>query len=188
MPIFARMQFLENIKTKIGKYLLQGSFSKRKSMSSIPRFDDLKDIAIIYPADNKEDENDANKLALHFREQGKKVMMLGFVNQKQLSHKYKFHINHEYFWRESLDTFLLPKKDKIAGFIQQPFDLLINLYPEFNLQLAAVSSYSKATTRIGAHFAESESYNEILIEGKFKNLFELGLQMEHYLKIVNSKS
>ena len=182
------MQFIENLKTKIGTYLLKSSLQKRNKMAFIPGFDELKEIAIIYPADNKQDENDASKLAMHLREQGKKVMLLGFVNQKQLSHHYKFHISHEYFWRETLDTILLPKKEKIAGFIQHPYDLLINLYTDFNLQLAAISASSKASIRVGANYPEAANYNEILIDGKFNSLFELGLNMEHYLKILNTKS
>jgi hypothetical protein len=182
------MQFLENIKIKIGKYLLKSSLEKREPMSAVPNFDSIKEIAILYQADDTKKEAEVNKLAQHLREQGKKVLLMGFVNQKQLPENYKFQISQEYFWKESLSLFLLPQKEKVANFINKPFDLLINLYSEFSLPMVAVSAYSKAKNRIGAHFPESESYNDILIDGQFKNLFELGLQMEHYLKIVNSKS
>ncbi len=182
------MQFLENIKIKIGKYLLKSSLEKREPMNAVPNFDSIKEIAILYQADDTKKEAEVNKLAQHLREQGKKVLLMGFVNQKQLPENYKFQISQEYFWKESLSLFLLPQKEKVANFINKPFDLLINLYSEFSLPMVAVSAYSKAKNRIGAHFPESESYNDILIDGQFKNLFELGLQMEHYLKIVNSKS
>lgn len=186
MPIFARMSFIENLKTKIGKYRLMSSLAKRNPMRHIPAFHEIQEIAIIYQADQKSEDQLINQFAQHLREQGKKVMLLGFVNQKQLSHQYKFHITQEYIWKESLDFFNLPNTSKIHGFIQQPFDLLMNLHPDFCLPLAAISSYSKAKTRIGIHYPGAESFNEILIDGKFNSLFDAGLQMEHYLKIVNN--
>jgi hypothetical protein len=51
----------------------------------------------------------------------------------------------------------------------------------------ALSSYSNANYRIGAKFEGAEKFNEILIDGVSHSLYELGLNMVHYLKSIRKK-
>jgi len=181
------MQLIENMKTEIGKLILNRSFTKRVAMKVMPDFASMQSIAILYDASNKQDEEEVAHLASYLREQGKKVMMMGFVNEKNLPFQKKFHISSQFFWREYLNFFNLPIQVKLSGFIKEEYDLLINLYTTSNLPLMALSSYSNANYRIGAKFEDAEKFNEILIDGASHSLYELGLNMVHYLKSIRKK-
>ncbi len=176
------MQLLENIKTEIGKLILNKSFTKRVAMRVMPDFARMQSVAILYDASNKQQEEEVAHFAAFLRDQGKKVMMMGFVNEKNLPYQKKFHISSQFFWKEYLNFFNLPDKIKLSGFINEEYDLLINLYTAYSLPLLALSSYSNASYRIGAKFEGADTFNEILIDGSSHSLFELGLHMVHYLK------
>lgn len=178
------MPWFENIKNSLGKKQLLARTPKSVPLQSMPDYSKIQDIAIVYPAGNAEQEDQVQEFAGHLRAQGKKVFLMGFLNQKELGEKRHLHIQSQYFWREYLGLLNLPIKEKLAGFIKQPFDLLINLSPEFNLPILALCAYSEASLKIATHSKEAEPFHQILIDSPSNNLLELGIQMENYLLLI----
>lgn len=181
------MQWFENIKNAIGKKQLLANSGKSAPLHKMPDYSKIQEIAIVYPAGNSEQEDQVQEFAGHLRAQGKKVFLMGFLNQKELGEKRHLHLQSQFFWKEYLGFFNLPSKEKLAGFIKQPFDLLINLCPDFNLPTLALCAYSEAGLKIAPYSNEAEPFHHILIETQAKNLMELGLQMENYLLLINPK-
>ncbi len=181
------MRFIENIKNKLGRYLLNKN-TKLKTHRIQPSFEQVHEIGIVYNANEKNNEEKINLFANYLREQGKKVFMLGYVDAKTLPVSKKFHITSEYFWREKLTGFNLPDKIKIGRFLETPFDLLMNIYFEADLPLQAIGAYTKAKYRIGARIPNALPFNDTLIDtDQNKDLQHLASQMVYYLKAVNIK-
>ncbi|MBC7383304.1 MAG: hypothetical protein H7296_10000 [Bacteroidia bacterium] len=180
------MKLIDKIKNKIGRFLLHKGISKNKNGRSLPSFEQLLDIGIVYNANEKNNEEKINLFANYLRGQGKKVFMLGYVDAKILPPSKKFHITSEYFWKEKLTKFNLPDAVKIGRFLETPFDLLMNIYYEDELPLQAISVYSRAKYRIGAKIPNALVYNDTVIDTSTnKDLQNLASQMVHYLKVVS---
>lgn len=177
------MSFIQNILLRIGRALLKTGKANKQQV--IPNYQQMQHIGILYNANDSEQEVLVQQFANELREEGKKVLLMGFVNQKQLPHQKKPHISNEYFWRIHLNFFGLPIPEKIGKFCEEPFDLLINMYFEDELPLQALSIQSKAKFKIGYNSALALPINNILIDtGKNNNSLAVGRQMIHYLNAI----
>ncbi len=182
------MNWINQIRTRIGRYMLKSAHKNGRSSNAIPHFDQIHEIGLIYFAGNKTNEENINRIAHYLREQGKKVWMMGYVDAPTLPHTKKFHISSEYFWKEKLTPFNLPDTTKIGNFLSHRFDLIMNLYFENELPLQAISTYAKSAYAMGAQMPEGLSYNDSIIDtGLNHDLQNLATQMIHYLKVINQK-
>jgi hypothetical protein len=182
------MNWIEQIKNKIGRHMLQRISSVRNRKHPIPSFESIQEIGIIYYAGHKDNEEQINRVAHYLREQGKKVWMMGFVDAKTLPHNKKFHISSEYFWKEKLTYFNLPNPSLIGNFVTHKFDLVMNLYFEGDLPLQGLSNLCEAKYAMGANLPGGLYYNDSLIDtGADQTIQNLASQMVHYLKVINQK-
>jgi len=176
---------LENIKNFFGKIILSNKIKLFNSKNKRPSFEKLFEIGIIYNADDKTNENKIQEFAAELRQEGKKVFLLGFINQKELPLKRTQNISSEFFWKEKLTFFNLPIKEKIGNFLDSNFDVLFNIYFEEENALIGASLLCKAKYKIGATVNQSTQLFDMTIDtGKNKDVYFLAKQMEFYLKTV----
>jgi len=179
------MSLLQKIKNIIGTYLLKKTASQKKRRAFLKKFDDIEDIGIVYNAAKKADESIIHNFAAGLRLQGKKVYLLGYVDQKILPHTKKFHITSEFFWHEKLNFFNLPVKSEIGKFINSEFDLLLNIHFDSTLPMLAIPVYANAKYCMGTCVVDALSYFDAIIDtGENTSLQFLANQMEHYLKVI----
>ena len=183
------MGWIKNIKDAIGNYLLKGMVIKKVRPSKpMPSFNTINEIGIVYDANSENQEEQVNQIANYLRQEGKKVFTLGYIDAKQLPAKAKFNISASYYWHESLTKFNLPDKQKLSSFLNTEFDLLMNLFFVKELPLQAIAGLSKSKFIMGANIQGALPYNDFLIDtGDKKELSNLGLQMIHYLKVIQTK-
>jgi hypothetical protein len=183
------MGWIKNMKEAIGNYLLKGMAIKKARLSKpMPSFDTIHEIGIVYDANSDSQEQQVNQIANYLRQEGKKVFTLGYVDAKQLPSKTKFHISSSYYWHETLTKFNLPDRQKLSSFLNTEFDLLMNLFFVKELPLQAIAGLSKSKFIMGANIQGALPYNDFLIDtGSEKELSNLGLQMIHYLKVIQTK-
>jgi hypothetical protein len=177
------MKLIEDIKNYIGRWQLNREIRQKKKNPKMLSLARAQHIGIVYNAESKENEQAINQYANELRAEGKKVFMLGYVDQKQLPHTKKFLLNSEFFWHEKLNSLNLPVKGKIGQFLQLEFDLLLNLYNEPLLPMQAIAAYSKAKYRVGANIEGSLNYYDAVIDtGSRNDLRFLIEQVDFYLR------
>jgi hypothetical protein len=178
------MKVLENIRNKIGRWQLDREVSGKKPGQLIP-FGEMQHIGILYDAEWMDSEAVVLEYANALKAEGRKVFMMGFVNQKQLPPTKKFVLNSEFFWKDKLNGVNLPLKGNIGIFLEQEFDLLLNLYFEPQLPLQAMSAYSKARYKVGSHIDGGLKYGDAMIDiGTNRDLRFLIEQIDFYLKAI----
>ncbi len=179
------MKYIQNIKTFFGKRKLNFQAKNIHKKNNLISFDKVAEIGIVYDANNKNAEDSIQHFAASLREIGKKVFLMGFVDEKVLPFSKKMHIQSEYFWQEKLDGFNLPDKNKIGRFLSTKFDILMCLYFEDTLPLHAMSVYSKADYKISAMHIGGTMYFDAMIDTKNnKDLDNLSQQIFHYLNVI----
>lgn len=180
------MKLIENIKNYIGRWQLKREVNTQRLTRKFIPFAQVNHIGIVYNADDVENERVVSNYANVLRAEGKKVFMLGYVNEKHLPTSRKFLLNSEFFWREKLNGINLPIKGQIGQFLQLEFDLLLNLYFEPVLPMQAISAYSKAKYRVGANIVDGLAFYDFMVDvGPKQNLPFLIEQIDFYLRNIN---
>jgi pimeloyl-ACP methyl ester carboxylesterase len=74
----------DNIKNFIGRIILSNQVSAKKNRHLFMPFDKAQEIGIVYNASESNNEQKIQQFASDLRNEGKKVYLLGFVNEKEL--------------------------------------------------------------------------------------------------------
>lgn len=177
------MKLIEDIRNRIGTYLLLGETGKNKTKRDFTPLGNAKEIGIIYNGWVRDEEQIVHAYANELRSEGKKVFLMGYVDLKLLPGNKKFSLQSEYCWREKLTPFNLPDKGKVGRFLQIEFDLLMSIYTEPLLPMQALSAYAKARYRVGPIMQNGLHYVDAMIDtGENKDLRFLIEQIDFYLR------
>ncbi|MES2780151.1 MAG: hypothetical protein V4651_09680 [Bacteroidota bacterium] len=179
------MKLIEDIKNYIGRWQLERELGQKKIKHKRVPFNEVNHIGIVYDADSIQHEQLVAQYANELRTEGKKVFLMGYVNQKNLPPTKKFVLHSEFFWKEKLNGINLPIKGKIGQFLQLDFDLLLNLYFEPILPMQAMAVYSQAKYRVASNMTGGLDYYDAMIDiGPKKDLSLLIEQMDFYLRAI----
>lgn len=177
------MKLLEDLKNYVGSWQLSREIGQKRLRRKLLPFHQVNQIGILYNAESKENEQQVTAYANQLRAEGKKVFLLGYVDQKNLPPTKKFLFQSEFYWKEKLNGINLPIKGKIGQFLSLEFDLLLNLYFEPLLPLKAVSAYSNAKYRVGSFIPDGLKYYDFMLDvGATNNLLQLIEEMDFYLR------
>lgn len=179
------MSLINHLRNKIGTSLLHQYTRSHPLKRTYTSLQEAREIGIIYDGLLLENESAIQKYAVELRSQGKKVFLMGYVDQKNLPGNKKFTMQSEYFWKEKLTPFNLPDKSKIGRFLEVDFDLLLNLYVTPLLPMQALSAYAHAKYRVGPNMPFGTEYMDAMIDtGKNMDIRFLIKQIDFYLRSI----
>jgi hypothetical protein len=160
------MKLIEDIRNKIGRWQLDKEIRPKRTNRKLIPFNQMAYVGIVYDAGNAENEQAVMAYTNELRGQGKKVFMLGFVNEKELPSTKKFVLHSEFFWKAKLTAFNLPDKGQIGQFLQQEFDLLLSIFTEPQLPLLAIAAYSQAKYKVGPYMEDGVKLYDFMMDIK----------------------
>ncbi len=179
------MQWLENIKTRTGFFMLQQQLDQVKKKPGLVTLNAAENIAILYDATFIEKEPPIHKYVTELKSQGKKIYTIGFVDMHQLPGNKKYSLQNDFCWHEKMNFFKLPQKAAYETFLKTDFDLLLNLYEKPILPLLALSAWSNAKFKVGPNFQDGLNYFDAMIDtGNEAGLTQLISQIDFYFKII----
>ncbi len=179
------MSFLHNLQLKLHQYFLQKKLKKNQvERYSLP-FTKAKRIGILYNATNPENEAIVSAYRKRLQNEGKKVEMLAFINDKENHDQQLF----KYFNRKNLSWILEPKGSVVEQFMDTPFDVLLCLHIEPLTPLECVAALSKAHLRVGQYRSSNtyDSYDLSIDTPKGDNLKNFIGQVDYYIKNLNKE-
>jgi len=97
--------------------------------------------------------------AKSLKKEGKNVKLLAYLDSKQELDNFEF----PHFEKKDLDWALRPRCEAVKSFLQQPFDILINLPKHENIPLEYIAALSNAKFRVGP-LTDNTSCYELMIE------------------------
>lgn len=179
------MKWIEDIKKLLGRMALEKQVKAQVVPRKTRKFQEATYIGIVYDASDDEQAKLIQEYGTELKNQGKKVFLLGFVNEKELPFKYKFLAYTEYFWLKNLNWNYLPTTESVGRFINEEFDFLLNLYTDRTLWLEAISGLSHAGLRVGKYHPDSKLYFDLMIDtGNNNDLKNYIQQVDRYIKSV----
>lgn len=186
-------------KNEINKYILQlinkyiQAYSLRKAHHSNPRqayitnFESVKTIGLLSNPKNTKEIQVVDQVIKQFEKHNKQIFPLIYIDHKMDKGAFAQKISWSVMSKENCNWFGNPKKDSnLDLFIDNDFDILIDLSFVENFSLQSIFIQSKARLKIMQTGKLSEEYADLML--KTSNPYDKLIfadELIHYLMIIN---
>ena len=149
-------------------------------------FSEIKTVGILFDAANPEDFELIKRYVLYLREHRKRVKALGYFNTKQIPPMAYSKLEYDFFSTKELNWFGKPSSVVIQNFIDEDYDLLIDLNINDQFPLKYISALSKANFKVGKYNEnEMEIYDMMIDSDNTKTLKYFLRQVDTYIIMLN---
>ena len=180
------MVFIDNIRQIFGNYFFNKELKKDRENRRIVNLYDAKTIGLVYDASEEPTYAVVSDFVRFFQDNQKTVKALGYVNYSRLPHYCFPKLSYDYITKKDLNWYLKPRNTKVTDFVNEEFDILIDLCMHDCFPLKYISCISKAKFKVGK-FGEKHSniYDFMLNVDKQISLEKYIKETIHYLSIIN---
>ena len=182
------MELFRNIRLTIGKSILTKKISKTKRHVRYSNFSLVKSIGIVWDASNTVDFASLSKFYQKMHEKNIDVKILGYFSGKELPNQYTALRYLTCFRRNEVSLFYLPTSPETNTFINNNFDVLIDINLKKILPLQYISFLSEAAFKVGLFEPETaDSQFDLMMDIKKPVDTDSYLnQVVYYLEMINS--
>ena len=182
------VNFIENTRQSVGSFFLKRDLAKVVRSKQIVNMKDIRTIGIVYDASEEETYAIVSNFVRRFQEDQKIVRTLGFVNFRRLPHYCFPKLSYDYFTRRDLNLYFKPVNIKANEFVNEEFDVVIDLCMNDCFPIRYVTGLSKAKLKVG-RFGDKYSgiYDFMLNVDNTISLGDFINEITHYLTIINKE-
>ncbi len=178
------------LKIFIGNNVLERLLKKKSSrvMRSC-NIDDAKSIGMLCVIKNRSDYEAIVKIIEMIKSDisTQKVKILAFYPFKDEPFFLKSRLGLDFFTIHDLNYYAFANNIIVRNFINESFDVLIDLNPDKVIPLRLVLQFSKSTFKVGRFSIENKRYYDLMIDTDSNDYFEYVNHVFKYLKIFNKK-
>ncbi|MBI3510855.1 MAG: hypothetical protein HY064_09325 [Bacteroidetes bacterium] len=179
------MALADNIKKKFAVSKIRSDAKNISREKVVCNIEDSKTIGIIFLFTTNEDFELLKKYVLYLREMKKKVKAIGYYLTKDEPSVQYSKVDYDFFGKKSHNWYGKPTDHIITNFIEEPYDILIDLNFSEESVLTYVAATSVAKFKVG-RFTENDSIHDLLLESpKEKGLKFFLRQVDTYLAMIN---
>jgi hypothetical protein len=168
------MKWVDDIKARIGMQMLASKTGIADRKISLCTLSEAKNIGIIYDATEYISFEIVRDLVKQLSNASISFMVLGYVDSKKLIDHYLYRKGFDFFCRNDLNWYYKPVSSQTEQFINEPFDILMNLSLDYKFPIHYISSASKATFKTGRYSLTDDSLDFMIdIEKEKETLRDL---------------
>lgn len=177
----------KSLRQNIGRSIINRKLRNHKREKNIYGFDEAKLIGVLFSVQNIGDFNLIKEFLVYLRNFNCNVVALCYIDSKKIPDYYLLKKGFNFFTRNNLSLFYIPKSPLIDDFINQKFDILLNLCLEELVPIEYVVNLSKAKFKIG-RFQKNKYPYDLMIDVSKKNTIEnLIDNIKYYIPLFASK-
>lgn len=152
-------------------------------------FKNAKTIALIFDATNPDDFNRIKEFIKWLREQKNTVRSIAFINQKQISPQQYSKLEYDFISQKELNWWKKPTANFVETFLNEEFDIMINLSLTNVFPITYIYALSKAKFKISIFNQNTTIDSDLLIDIKDNRTIEhLIKQVTFFLLKINQKN
>jgi hypothetical protein len=183
------VSFIHDIKIRIGEYFLKKDIAGSKRTKAIMNLRAAKTVGIIYNVGDIKEVELVRKYITHLKDMGKKVRSIGYVPLKELPGNVTTSIDHQCFTLKNVNWYFKPAIGFIGSFVQEEYDVLLDLNISTSLPLIFVAALSKAKCKVGRYSEKYLSIYDVMIEADEEKTLKYFLQnVDTYMEMLNKKA
>lgn len=180
------MSLIQNLKNIAGNYFLSGEVKALQRDRKFINIQDAKTVGIVFDATNKDDFELVKKYITYLRDLKKKVKAIGYYDQKNIPPMAYSKLEYDFFCQKDLNWHNAPTSVYVKNFIEDKYDILLDLNLKNVFPLRYISSLSKAKFKVGKKSAQNNPIFDLMIEtDEGKNLKYFLKNVDTYLLIIN---
>ncbi|MBN8703096.1 MAG: hypothetical protein J0M08_08525 [Bacteroidetes bacterium] len=181
--------FLKKSREYIGKFLLQSEAKKNSRNRRAFNLEDAKTIGILFDSSNKEDFDLLKKYITYLKEMKKKVKAIGYYSSGFVPQFTYSKLEYDFFTPKELNLYCKPTEAFVKNFIEEEYDILIDLNMRAELPLQFIGAASKAQFKVGIHNDFNEKNYDFLIKVDTDKSVKFFLrQIDTYLFMINNRT
>jgi hypothetical protein len=183
------MELFKNIRLGIGQRLLNKKVFRTRRKVSYSDIDHVKKIGIVWDASLVNDFNCLSRFYQKMHERNIEVSIMGYFPGKALPDQYTAIRYLTCIRREEVNFFYLPMSGEANSFVNNRFDVLIDINFKNILPLRYITSLSNAAFKVGlSEPGGNDSLFDLMMELKSPvNVENYLAQSLLYLEMINSK-
>ena len=182
------MELLKKIRIRIGDAILKNKIARTKRKMHYSNLSDVKNIGIVWDASKIDEFACLSRFYQKMHESKTDVKIMGYYSGKNLPNQFTAVRYLSIIKNEELNFFYQPVSNDTNKFVNNKFDVLIDINFEKLLPLHYISSLSNAGFKVGLF--ESEAGNtpfDLMMDLKSPvNVEDYLNQVVHYLEMINS--
>jgi len=173
------------LKENIGYYFLEKKIGKIKRNPVFLNLKDAKSIAIVANMDTVEKYKIISKFVDSLKQEGKTVFVLALVKNEEFQKFFAKGTSILFFSKKNTTWYGKPRNIKYKEFIDNQFDILIDVSMTQIITMQYIVGLSKAKFKVGK-FYEKRSYADFMITLKPEDKLSFFIdQIKHYLTTIN---
>ncbi len=179
------MSFIRKWRIKAGNYFLNKMLPLVQRKKHFESFANAKTVGILFNATDKEEFELVKRYVRYLKECDKKVKALGFFNTDKIPELTYTKLEWDFFTIKDLAWNYIPNKNFIENFINEEFDILIDMNVHQDFPLYYISALSKAHFKIGQYNINADY--DLMIEMPVEKGLKYYLRsIDQYIQILNS--
>jgi hypothetical protein len=181
-----------SIKTQIGELFgrrkMKAESDALKRKPQVFNLADAKSIALIFDASDKDEFELIKKYVLYLREYKKAVKAIGYFSQKEIPELTYSKMDYDFFNSKELTWYQRPQNKYVENFIQEKYDVLIDLNIHNRFPLKYIAAISNAAFKVGKYDTDEQWMYDMMIQHDTKQGLKFLLrQVDTYLQMVNKR-
>lgn len=172
-------KIFNRIRLQSGFARLKQEIKKMSRKNCSVSLSSAQNIGILVPIQNEKELQEAEILATQLKKDHKKVKLMGFLFDKTI--KLSPNSNIEMISPEDIEWNYVPKKEKIVNFINNEFDILINLCTEVCFPLVYITALSKSLFKVGAYNPKQAAIFDFMLETQQQSISGFSAELKYYL-------
>ncbi len=174
------MKWSEQLKTGIGRYFLARKIKSLHRKVHACNLDRARHIGIIYNATEYISFEVIRDLVRQLSENAEKVSVLGYVDSKNLIDHYLYRKGFDFYSRSDLNWYYKPISMAAVQFMNEQFDLLLDLSLDDHFPIRYITSLSPASFKAGRYSPDNESLDFMIdIEREKRSIKTLHEEIIH---------
>ncbi len=145
------MKWADNIKARIGQQMLAGKTGSADRKITLCKLSEAKNIGIIFDATEYISFEIVRDLVKQLSNNTISISVLGYVDSKKLIDHYLYRKGFDFFCKNDLNWYYKPISSQTEQFINEPFDILIDLSLDYLFPIHFITTSSKASFKTGRY-------------------------------------
>jgi hypothetical protein len=157
------MNLINQIRKSVGNYYLNKGLANLRRNKKLVNINSAGSIGILFELTDESVYYSIQKYFQKFQEKKVRVKALGFASNKTVTNQFLPVLSFDFFSKQQINWFEIPKDQFIDDFVGSDFDICINLASEDVFPLKYIAGISNARLKVGA-------YTKMMEERKYKDL------------------
>ena len=183
------LSIISSIRQHSGRLALKREASRIRRERKVINMEEASKVGILYYLEDEATYPKVSAYVKKLQDAGKKVKALGYVEDKRLTVQLLPKLSFDFLYPSGLSWNYKSVSTHAKDFIEEDYDILIDLGMDDHFPLIYITGTSKARFKVGLKSDRRSPYLDLMIDLKEKDgLDDLIKQVDHYVSIINKRN